>query len=261
MSSLISFKHQWVRAGILSRESLPQIWKEYQEDVHEKLLSLLEKFQVAVPIAQTGEYIIPSLLPSNPPCQISSIWEKFPISDVEYQFGRVYQFDFDFDFSKLIARIFSLHDLSKITHYWKNGFILTSSKERAFVEWKHQTYRLSIQVRVNITTYKPGELFYLRHLVEMIDAIIESFYPRNQDQVQRLIPCAHCIEMRDVLLGPFHFTYESCVSALTKNHNFFVYCRGVPSRPVNISYLAPDITFNDFILIPGRFFLSFLRIF
>ena len=25
----------------------------------------------------------------------------------------------------------------------------------------------------------------------------------------------------------------------------FVYCRGVPSRPVDIRFLAPDITFDD----------------
>jgi len=120
--------------------------------------------------------------------------------------------------------------------------------ETAFIEWKPKACRLTIQVRAERSAYADRQLIFLRLLVEMIESILESFYPGNQDAVQRLVPCCHCIELGDVLLGPFHFTYEECVSAVT-NGKSFVYCRGVPTRPVNICYLAPDIAFKDFPII------------
>lgn len=47
MSTLFTTKHRWLKNGVLEHAVLKQIWKQYPEAIHEKLLLLMEKFQVA----------------------------------------------------------------------------------------------------------------------------------------------------------------------------------------------------------------------
>ena len=53
-SDVITLKHNFVKEGILSKKDLPQIWKPpaYPENVHDSLVALLEKFEVAYPLSQ-----------------------------------------------------------------------------------------------------------------------------------------------------------------------------------------------------------------
>jgi serine/threonine protein kinase len=249
MSSLISFKHMWVKAGILSPEAFPQVWKEYPPHLYDTLLGILTKFDVAVQLGSGDNirYMIPSLLPIEPPETLPQIWPILP-EKTQHQFGRVYQLSFEFDFGRLVARVLCLPDI-EVELYWRNGVVLksTQSHERALVEWKQQTSRATIAVRVDHKHYQPHNLIFLRLFVDMIESILESFYP-GSDSPQRLVPCTHCLEQGNLLLGPFHFTYEACVAAVT-NGESLVFCRGVPSRAVSISHLAPDIALDDFPMI------------
>ena len=254
MASLISFKHQWVKTGILTRELLPQVWKQYPEEIYDSLLGLLTKFEVAVELkGEENFYVIPTLLPEEIPPELAdkNLWHALP-KENEYQFGRVYEFSFDFDFSKVIARIFSLKHID-VELFWKNGMIMKIGDndddiERAYIEWKPKGSRLIFQARVNRDIFDNHKLIFLNLIVDMVESILESFYPGIQGKVKRLIPCCHCVEIGDILLGPYYFTYEECVTAVT-NGQSFVYCRGVPTRPVNICYLAPDVAFKDFAII------------
>lgn len=90
-----------------------------------------------------------------------------------------------------------------------------------------------------------NRLLLFRVLLEMTENVFDGFYPGNAT-ITRMVPCSHCSsKQQDILSGAFSFKLEDVVSAVTRS-KMVMYCRGVPSRPVNLRYLAPDITFSDF---------------
>jgi serine/threonine protein kinase/GTPase SAR1 family protein len=88
----------------------------------------------------------------------------------------------------------------------------------------------------------------LRSIVEIIEPLIEHYYPKLAPTTRRTLPCQHCLQLRDPLVDNYMFTYEECVDAVESGRPF-VYCCGLPSRPVRIDMLAPDIVFSDISLI------------
>jgi len=46
IATIFTTKHTWIKNGLLEHSALKQIWKAYPEEIHPKLLILLEKFQM-----------------------------------------------------------------------------------------------------------------------------------------------------------------------------------------------------------------------
>jgi hypothetical protein len=68
MSDLISFKNNW-KDGNVTHLQLEQIWKNYSKETQLKLVSILEKFEVAFRIKGEDKIVIPSLLTMGRPVQ------------------------------------------------------------------------------------------------------------------------------------------------------------------------------------------------
>jgi len=65
LSTVISLKHNYIRDGILDESVLPQLWKSYPASLHTSLVLLLKRFEIVLPMAQAGKYIVPSMLPKD----------------------------------------------------------------------------------------------------------------------------------------------------------------------------------------------------
>jgi hypothetical protein len=103
--------------------------------------------------------------------------------------------------------------------------------------------------------------------IETVDVLLSAF--PNLGVVEKRIPCSHCFAQRDALLEPFLFALADCVHAVESTAAFVYdsasalphsrnspcsfelihcmcrYCRGIPSRPVRIDFLAPDLSFRE----------------
>ena len=201
-------------------------------------MSLLEIFEIAFALPsgpEGGKYLIPSLLPENQPPTYSQIWPTLN-PEIEYQFGRVYQFKFmplGF-FSRLFVRTLHL-PLVRAIEYWRNGVIITNDEEKAILRYNPTEYKLTIYVRGNRNLNSRGQL--LRLIVENVETVIEGWY---ETEIEIFVPCSHCYEVGSY--SPFMFAMPECVAQITGG-NCFVFCNGI--RKVRIDTIAPDITFTD----------------
>lgn len=263
-ASLITFNHQWIKDGILKTEDLPQVWKQYPKTLYPKLLMLLTKFGVASPLSDTkssqlssnnkisSQYIIPSLLNEAKPDQAQSLWSSTSASN-EIEFGRLYTFNFTFEFSKVLVALLHAENL-RADCFWRFGVIVTDlhapGSQRGLIQWLPNSSQLKFSVRMNKFDFqKSQKLHLLRQICEVIDSILEGFYC-GSPSIQREVLCSHCLAHSSSLLeGVYQYSLESLIDSVADG-NWIVYCRNVPTRPVDIRYLAPDIAFCDFPVIP-----------
>jgi hypothetical protein len=66
MSDIISFKNNW-KDAIITLSQLQLVWKQYSKPVQERLLSLLQKFEVAFVLKNEDRIVIPSMLSNAKP--------------------------------------------------------------------------------------------------------------------------------------------------------------------------------------------------
>lgn len=65
LSTVISLKHNYIKEGVLDESVLPHLWKLYPRDLHADLLSLLKRFEIVLPMATAGKFMVPSMLPKD----------------------------------------------------------------------------------------------------------------------------------------------------------------------------------------------------
>lgn len=283
MATLVTFKANFVKHGILRKQDLPQIWKKYNPQLYQTLLNLLLKFGVAYPalgaigvppagavggsltfrpnanvanpnrnLDEAESFIVPSLLPEDRPVDdLTRAWPKFPSSE-EFQFNRAYQFDFSFDFGKMLVRLLHFPDTVWLCS-WRNGCViqLPSRQQSVLVEWVPLTFRLNIHFRVSRVFFDHhNDLYLLRSSIEIVEYILDGFYSCMRN-IEQLVPCSHCFSPANMLAGCYDFKLKDLISAVNEGKTF-VYCRDVPTRPVNLRYLAPDLTFSDLPVIDSQ---------
>ena len=65
LSTVISLKHNYIKEGVLDESVLPHLWKTYPRELHADLLALLKRFEIVLPMAVTGKFMVPSMLPKD----------------------------------------------------------------------------------------------------------------------------------------------------------------------------------------------------
>ena len=252
MSSLITFKHNWVKNGLIPRINLKQhIFAAYPQEIHEQLISLLEKFSVIYQSKNQDDMIIvPSLLPEILDKQhiqiLNSFWLKTCPDDM-IEYGRSYIFPFlplGF-FEKIIVRI--IHSKSIVAHIiWRSGLYAKFNNQIAKLIYLQEKNEFQIFIREPKNEIGFKRELLLREITDSVDTLMECFYRMDSD-IERIIPCSHCLTLgnyKDTTL----FYYDSIIESITTNKPLLC---GENHEKVSVNELAPDISFSDMIVIPS----------
>lgn len=257
MSSVVSFNTNW-KDGIVSTSHLQLAWKKYPREIHSKLVSLLEKFEVGFRLKHKKDHLfIPNLLPAAIPSAevMQQLWIS-PYAGDFHQIGRVYDFPFvplGF-FPRLMTRVIHQfqQELSeeKLT-LWRTGLIMQlKDGSSLMIRYNTQKYRLKIFAKwaeIPDSHSATAERAFTT-LVQAIETLLEGYYsPEIQDaerQIRRSIPCSHCMNGtngKSSVKNVHLFAYEECAKGITAGLTTVV-CK--PSdKNIRIDYIAPDVAF------------------
>jgi len=175
MSSLLTFRHQWAKNGILRRKDIPHVFEGYKSDICASLLALLERFSIIYPLRSElvdGElpdaddvvvtespsrssssssssslstvsddgppaYLVPARLPVSRPSSVSKFWpELLPAGQLEQ--GRIYEFSFlplGF-FPRFMLYVLHIPDIVGRV-FWADGLVISLGDQLAKVEYEH----------------------------------------------------------------------------------------------------------------------------
>lgn len=216
--------------GHFTKQDLDKIWNcaEY-ESYFEELLLLLEKFDLCYPAPEKkGLYIIPSLLPDEPPKGYT--WKEPTVLLLNYQ----YTFMPKGIMARLVVRLHILLEYEPIM--WKRGGVFAKNGVRIEVIERHRDNRISLCANSNSRQAK--ELLTI--ICHEIDTLNKGFHFNDRIKVEQIIPC-NCLTCKD-LPKPHEFTraeLDHCES-----HDQKVYCLKsftlIPPRQVLDGIFASD---------------------
>lgn len=180
--------------GHFSRADLDQVWHcaEYEE-YFEELLLLMEKFELCYRTPeQEGLFIVPSLLPDNPPEGYA--WGDRSVIQLHYQ----YTFMPKDIIARLIVRQHLLLESPPVM--WKRGAVFCEHGARVEVAESYRDKRITLRSGSGGRNAK--EL--LGAIARDIDAINRGFYFNERMKVEQKIPC-HCAVCKDLPV-PHYFS-------------------------------------------------------
>jgi GTPase SAR1 family protein len=236
--------------GHLLSSQLPTVFKKFQVDNPEQLISLLETYEIVYRMSDS-EWLVPSLFPPELPSNLSEIWPaQLPGQCSEH--GRLFELEFipPHLFSRILVRLALTPSVKLLHEYcWKNGIIVQLDDQIGRLLFNETQQTFSVQVRFpnsNERVLFDAYSSLFRKIIEIIAVVLECFYPRFEANSKQLVPCTHCVEQRVLGLVPFYFTLEECIEAVTTGQ-VFLYCHHVPSpsRSVLVNLLAPDLSLAD----------------
>lgn len=178
--------------GRFSRTALSKYWNAnlYPPHKHEQLLRLMEKFELCFKIAETDDYIIPELLPTQRPTGVNTeTYRSFENLQIQYSY--------DFMPAGILTRfICRLHYLIRQDHYWNNGVELEFSGSGALAVSDAAEKR----IRVSVTGTEKAQLMGV--IRSHFDHIHETMNMKKQEHVFEQVPCS-CTQCRNT--GKPHF--------------------------------------------------------
>lgn len=186
-----------VRGGILLHSELEQIWDIgiYPQDIHQKLLELMNKFELAYELPDKKSHLVAELLPSTEP--------EFEWNDAN---NLSFYYCYDFLPAGVMTRFIVLvhQDLenkpNNMQLCWREGAVLRQESTRAIVKVKP----LERQIEIKINGDKKRELLaIIRYQFDHINRSIRKV------KITKEIPC-NC--SRDC---PHRFNYEELLMAET----------------------------------------------
>ena len=191
-SALITFKHNWIKDGVIKTDALGHVWKDFGLFDNEEILSvmsLFEKFNIAISRREAGCWIIPSMLTESKPAAFG-----------DYMTGLVHARKYELSvlpsgaFGQILARISEWSDC-KTLEMWRFGVILEDSKERAVMTVEGTVIHLSIcdqSSSPDLPTSTQGSL--IRRIDEELQQVFRMVFRRMETlPVKAYILCPHCI--------------------------------------------------------------------
>ncbi len=185
---------------------LKNYWKEeIYEGKHQYLLNLMLRFYLIFNISRTDEYIVPDLLPENPP-------DNLPILPQENRLRFEYHYDF---MPKSLLSHFICLNASYIqgNYLWKNGVFLQQNGSRAKVE----TSELLDYIRIEVSGEHSAEfLTILRSFIQTVHRNILEKEPDFKEVIP--CPCSECqkeLEYKKRHFFPYNFLRKLKEKGLT----------------------------------------------
>lgn len=128
--------------GIFHLNDLPRYWESarYPREIHLFLVNLMEKFELCFKIDAAGRYIIPYLLPADPPATgFESYKEK---GNLEWECH------YDYLPGTMTGRVISrLFHLLNDNRYWKNGMEVKLEDATALVSLSPENNKITVSVQ------------------------------------------------------------------------------------------------------------------
>jgi serine/threonine protein kinase len=197
--AVVTFRHNWVKDGILRQEALVHIWRDYNVvDTQDMLaiMALFEKFNIAFARREDGVWIIPSMLPAEPPPAALEL-------PADLTHSRLYRLSVvpSGAFGQVLARLLEWNDV-KVLASWRFGIILRGSRDVAALTvddtdialrvFKGSRLKSEDQQSLGSTAVGAGTL--LRRLDEELQQIFKFVFRRmNAVPLETFILCPHCI--------------------------------------------------------------------
>lgn len=183
MACVVSVKQSPIQNhdGRFLHEHIKDVWKSYDESLHNWLLSLTEEFDLTFPLPGKPINIVPCLLPLEQPAEL-----QWPAVDMEHGIREnkmLYKFAYlpAGLFNRAQVRLFNFSD-GKII--WKNGSYLKKNKHLALIRQENDS-----ELTVLVQGPRPENILLLVHEV-FESLILESFHGVVYDY---FVPCPDCI--------------------------------------------------------------------
>ncbi|KAH3743319.1 serine/threonineprotein kinase [Pelomyxa schiedti] len=242
------------------------MWKQFPQEQYPFLLSLLEYFNIMIPLKTVNEpiasrYLIPYLLPLKEPLEASAAWPSVPAS-TEVQYGRIYNFhSLPMGlFGRVLVRLLGMKDHHSVGNlFWKNNAIIVRDNSVSntgnyqlhhlrveFICVAGATHQLHIYSRC--ARFVHPTLFC--DAISAIDTCLDSFYAPIITSIIKEVACNHCpVPKHPGDAQQFYFLFSDIAQALNSGKRV-VYCqRG--GCDVVVDSLAPDLSVSNLNLIPG----------
>lgn len=174
--------------GRFSLTDLDDIWCEQEHaELKDELLELMIKFELCYPLEDNENFIVPQLLPVEPPADLD--WNNDKNLIVRYR----YDFMPRGIFAKFLINVYRY--ISDQGLIWKEGAVLKRMQSRAKIVENYRDRELKIRVQGE------GGIDFLNILLDELDAIHRHFPNLH---VEKLIPC-HC---KTCINSPKPYFYE-----------------------------------------------------
>lgn len=178
MACVVTVKESVIEDGKLYHKDLQQIWKNYDESLHEWMLNLTEEFDLTFRLNAQNMNIVPCLLPEKEPDY------KWPdLSEIKTvklkEFKVIYKFIYlpAGLFNRLQVRLYQYSDSSII---WKNGSLLNKNNHIALV-----TQSKDSSIHIKVQGIKPENIIFIIH--EVIEVLINESFQGIQYDYRLLI--------------------------------------------------------------------------
>lgn len=188
---------------------------------------------------------MPHLLPLSRPV-LSSVWPiNVPAHSVEW--GRTLLLPFlpiGF-FGKLATRLLHFPFLHK-AEWWQTGILFkvelkSVMSELVLIEFVDcGDLNKSLVIRMRTKNKSADIVRAFSQIIDSIGNLLDGFYPKLGASTVRLVPCTHCLLLHNPVADIFHFSQDKCVSLLLSGEQY-AYCNDMPTRPVPLNVLIPDL--------------------
>lgn len=227
--------------------------------MHEKLLRLLEHFDVALcqenrSLITETRYLIPQLFDRKPPLTADRYFLQKPTPGLALYY-RVFTFQFmPLAFvHKLLAQCVQMKALTVVA-MWKTGLIATCADEVSKLEFFPSDYK----VVLSVLGHRTASL--LVQLVSCVESLIQTWFPKSVYEVTIPVFAEDSLESAPASRRPPTLLMRTTSSVDVKSHQYvtlqhlarLISCGGtaypLPSPPgafVTIESLAPDLLLND----------------
>ncbi|XP_033743245.1 uncharacterized protein LOC117329409 isoform X2 [Pecten maximus] len=184
MACVVSVKQSLIQEhnGRFLHDHIDQIWKDYDQELHNWLLRLTEEFDLTFPLpGNQRTNIVPCLLPQEEPKELN--WPDMDRDSGIRENKLVYKFSYlpAGLFNRAQVRLFQFSD-GKII--WKKGSMLNKNRHLALIRQENDS-----ELVVLVQGPQPENILLLIH--EVFESLIEeSFHGVMYDF---FIPCPDCI--------------------------------------------------------------------
>jgi hypothetical protein len=253
-SAIITFRHNWVKEGVLKQEALSHIWRDFGVVDNSDMLaimSLFEKFNIAFARREEGAWIIPSMLNEQTPAIVTEY------SNYRLTHARQYRLSVvpSGAFGQVVARLSEWRDVLLMS-MWRFGIVVRDSDCLASVLVEGSEIRLNIYEAPRLGAEEEDALAKAPHgagsLLRRLDEELQQIFRfvfRRMDALplETFILCPHCIH-RNVELEECNWLKYNDIVKLVLNGESTFACGDVS---VPMEELGEDLTMGYVETIPA----------